>query len=203
MHAAAAERPVIDASQRHNGVATASDDAELVNAARQGDRAAFARLHQRYAPIVHGLLLGRVSHHDADDLMQQVFLTAMNKVRNIRQPQSFGPWVAALARNMETSFFRSQRVRKAHAETLKQANRAANATEVGACEEATRVLDCIRELPEAYRDALMLRLVEGLTGPQIAESLGMTHGSVRVNLHRGMEVLREKLSIKDITGEVQ
>ena len=48
-------------------------------------------------------------------------------------------------------------------------------------------------LSETYRETLILRLVEGMTGPEIAARTGMTHGSVRVNLHRGMEQLRAKL----------
>ena len=51
----------------------------------------------------------------------------------------------------------------------------------------------IRSLPEAYRETLVLRLVEGMTGPEIAERTGLTPASVRVNLHRGMKMLREKL----------
>jgi RNA polymerase sigma-70 factor (ECF subfamily) len=51
----------------------------------------------------------------------------------------------------------------------------------------------LRSLPEAYRETLTMRLVEGLTGPEIAEATGLTAGSVRVNLCRGMELLRELL----------
>jgi len=49
-------------------------------------------------------------------------------------------------------------------------------------------------LPETYRETLILRLVEGMTGPEIATRTGLTHGSVRVNLHRGMQQLRAKLN---------
>ena len=59
--------------------------------------------------------------------------------------------------------------------------------------EARRALEAIRALPEAYREPLVLRLVEGMTGPEIAERTGLTPGSVRVNLHRGMKLLRERL----------
>ena len=59
-----------------------------------------------------------------------------------------------------------------------------------------QVLALIRGLPESYRETLILRLVEGLTGPQIAERIGMTHGSVRVNLSRGMAQLRPLLAKK-------
>ena len=54
-------------------------------------------------------------------------------------------------------------------------------------------LALIRTLPEAYRETLVLRLSEGLTGPEIAQRTGLTPASVRVNLHRGMKLLREKL----------
>jgi hypothetical protein len=56
------------------------------------------------------------------------------------------------------------------------------------------ILSFVRSLPDAYRETLILRLVEGMTGPEIAARTGLTPGSVRVNLHRGMQQLREKLS---------
>jgi RNA polymerase sigma-70 factor (ECF subfamily) len=58
---------------------------------------------------------------------------------------------------------------------------------------ATEILELIRSLPEAYRETLILRLVEGMTGPEIATRTGLTAASVRVNLHRGMKLLRERL----------
>ena len=61
----------------------------------------------------------------------------------------------------------------------------------------SEILDAIRALPDAYRETLILRLVEGMTGPEIAARTGLTHGSVRVNLHRGMQQLRAKLETQD------
>src|SRR5215468_7989697 len=63
--------------------------------------------------------------------------------------------------------------------------------------EATEILEIIRGLPEAYRETLVLRLVEGMTGPEIAARTGLTAASVRVNLHRGMKMLREKLGFME------
>ena len=53
------------------------------------------------------------------------------------------------------------------------------------------MLEMIRGLPEAYRETLIMRLVEGMTGPEIAKLTGLTPDSVRVNLCRGMKMLRE------------
>ena len=62
--------------------------------------------------------------------------------------------------------------------------------------EAYEVLEVIRGLPEAYSETLIMRLVEGMTGPEIAERTGLTPGSVRVNLHRGMKLLRQQLGVE-------
>jgi RNA polymerase sigma-70 factor (ECF subfamily) len=60
---------------------------------------------------------------------------------------------------------------------------------------AKEVLDFIRQLPDAYRETLVLRFVEGMTGPEIAVRTGLTPASVRVNLHRGMKLLRAKMGV--------
>ena len=62
---------------------------------------------------------------------------------------------------------------------------------------AAEILELIRNLPEAYRETLVLRLVEGMTGPEIASRTGLTAASVRVNLHRGMKLLREQLGFTE------
>ena len=59
--------------------------------------------------------------------------------------------------------------------------------------EARAILDVIRSLPDAYRETLVLRLVEGMSGQEIADRTGLTPASVRVNLHRGMKLLRARL----------
>jgi RNA polymerase sigma-70 factor (ECF subfamily) len=167
--------------------AHASEDAHLVGAARQGDQGAFARLYDRYARVVHGLILARVPRADVDDLVQDVFLAAWNRLDALRDPAAFGGWLATIARNRAIDFHRHDHD---HVE-LPADLPARDATHAQA--EARVILVIIRSLPEAYRETLVLRLVEGLTGPEIAERTGLTAPSVRVNLHRGMKLLRERL----------
>ena len=165
----------------------ASEDAVLVRRAGTGDAAAFARLYERYVRMVHGLLLARVSRADVDDLVQDVFLTAWRRLDRLRDPAAFGGWIATITRNRATDFHR----RTAGTEELPDHLESADAP--AARVEALAVLETIRTLPDAYRETLVLRLVEGMTGPEIAERTGLTAASVRVNLHRGMKLLREKL----------
>jgi RNA polymerase sigma-70 factor (ECF subfamily) len=164
----------------------AGAEAGLVEAARAGDRAAFGRLYDRYARVVHGLLLARVPRTEVDDLVQDVFLRAMGQLHSLRDNAYFAGWLCAIARNRANDFYRRLRPADELPEALPGASRADEA-------EARAALEAIRALPEAYRETLILRLVEGLTGQEIADRTGLTPGSVRVNLHRGMKLLREKL----------
>jgi len=170
-----------------------SEDASLVAAAQRGDRSAFGVLYQRYARMVHGVLLARVPIDDVDDLVQDVFLIALKRLATLREPGSFGPWLAAITRNRANDHYR----RYVPQEQLDE-DRAAGTPggDPGTHSvTATEILGIVRTLPEAYRETLILRLVEQMSGPEIAARTGLTAGSVRVNLHRGMLQLRAKLSL--------
>lgn len=159
----------------------------LVAAAAEGDRAAFGELYARYARMVHGILLARVPPGDAEDLVQDVFLSAMKHLRRLRTAAAFRGWLAAIARNRAIEYYRQARRR---ASPRRDSVEPAAA---GGAAGALEILDSIRGLPEAYRETLILRLVEGMTGPEIARLTGLTADSVRVNLCRGMRMLRELL----------
>lgn len=166
-----------------------AEDPGLVRAAAAGDRAAFGELYLRYARMVYGILLGRVPPDEAEDMVQDVFISAMRQLAGLRTAASFPGWLAAIARNRAMDYFRGSRERVPLDEALPGRQPAAK----DAVEDAFLVLDAVRRLPEAYRETLILRLVEGMTGPEIALRTGLTPESVRVNLCRGMKMLRELL----------
>jgi len=149
--------------------------------------------------MVHGVLLAKVPVDEVDDLVQDVFLLALRRLSTLREVGSFGAWLAAIARNRANDFHR----RSVPVDQLEE-DASENDTEpANLCADhhgpAAAILDAIRALPDAYRETLILRLVEGMTGPEIAARTGLTHGSVRVNLHRGMQQLRAKLSANPST----
>jgi RNA polymerase sigma-70 factor, ECF subfamily len=162
-----------------------SQDAQAVRAARGGDRAAFGELYERYVRMVHGVLLAHVPYAEVDDLLQDVFLIALRRLDSLREPAAFAGWLLAIARNRANDFHRRPRAAKELQDTASSGDRDE--------QEARAALAAIQSLPEAYRETLTLRLLEGMTGPEIAARTGLTPGSVRVNLHRGMNQLREKL----------
>jgi len=157
----------------------------LVRDVLAGETDQYARLYDMYAPLVHGVLLARVPRHEVDDLVQDIFLHALRKLHTLREAKSFGPWIAMIARNRAMDHHRSSR------ETVEVTEQIAVAKTPN--KSAGEVLDLIRGLPEAYRETLVLRFVEGMTGPEIASRTGLTPGSVRVNLHRGVKLLRARM----------
>src|SRR5215467_9302968 len=165
-----------------------SEEDRLIRAAAEGDRGAFGELYSRYARMVHGILLARVPAGDAEDLVQDVFMSAMKQLRVLRTAAAFRGWLGAIARNRAIDYFREAR----HRTQLDEQTERVQGTG-GGNGEAFVILDLIRTLPEAYRETLILRLVEGMTGPEIAARTGLTPESVRVNLCRGMKMLRELL----------
>ena len=165
-----------------------TDEAALVRAARAGDRAAFGALYQKFARMVHGILVAHVAYGDVEDLMQDVFVRALEQLSALRETGAFGGWLAAIARRAAFDHYR----KRPPADEL-PAQIAGGPRPDG---EAFEVLGTIQSLPESYRETLVLRLVEGMTGPEISARTGITPDSVRVNLCRGMKLLRERLERK-------
>jgi RNA polymerase sigma-70 factor, ECF subfamily len=164
---------------------------ELVEDAVSGNTDAFHLLYRRFSAAVHGVLLARVPPQDAEDLVQEVFLEGWQKLSGLREPNAFGGWICTIARRKGLDWLRARPPAVPLPADLPGSERP------GASAEARLALEALARLPEAYRETLALRLVEGLSGPEIAVVTGLTPGSVRVNLHRGLRMLREELGVAD------
>jgi RNA polymerase sigma-70 factor (ECF subfamily) len=164
-------------------------DVTFVRAAQQGDTEAFGQLYKRYARMVHGILLGRVRHVEVEDLVQEVFLRALPRVRELRDTSRFGSWLDSIARNLATDYYRRSQARPERPHEASDPDDQPAKLNVSSNREAAEILDCIRNLPEAYRETLILRLVEGMTGPEIAAKTGLSPGSVPALLSGDHETL--------------
>ena len=164
-------------------------EARLVERVCEGDEEAFNEIYKIFAPLVHGVVLARVPRDEAADIVQEVFLAAYKNLHTLRDKNAVGAWLAMIARNRATEFYRQAKPTEELPEELKGKDDSKT--------EAREILTAIRALPETYKETLILRLVEGLSGQEIAERCGLTPESVRVNLHRGMKLLRRKLGIAE------
>src|SRR5260370_40546531 len=140
-------------------VAKSCADDSLVSAARDGDRAAFGRLYDRYARTVHGILLARVPPREVDDLVQEVFLSALRQLHALRDISRFGAWLATITRNRANDYFRRTipdgKLPEPVSENQAECRTSNNATE----QDAAMILAVDRALTEPYREPLIQRLV--------------------------------------------
>ena len=177
------------ATQIATGAQPEQDDATAqVRAAQAGDRQAFARLYRSHARTVHGILLSRMPRSELGDAMQEVFAVALGKLGSLRDPARFVPWLASIARNHARDWAR-RRSQAGPACELSGAEPAASRE----LDDALLALDALEVLGDDERELMVLRFVAGMTGPEIAAAIGMTPGSVRVKLHRGVTKLRRRL----------
>ncbi len=151
-----------------SGVKSHAADSALVQSARDGNRTAFGELYERYKRMVHGILPAHVPYCEAEDLMQTVFVQALQRLPQLRELESFGRWLAAIARNLASDHHR-QRRNLVDIDKLKRAD-----SGLARSGESQAALEAIRPLPEAYRETLMLRLAERMTGPEIAARTSLT-----------------------------
>lgn len=172
------------------------DDAALVDRARNGDRAAFESLYHRHRNRVYALVW-RLCGGDsslAEDLLQDAFVRAWQKLDSFRGESRFGTWLHRLSANVALSD-RRIRVRRLERETALDgvAERTATGEKDVYAGERMDLEQAIAGLPERARTVLILYDIEGYRHAEIAEIAGMAVGSSKAQLHRARKLVREEL----------
>jgi RNA polymerase sigma-70 factor, ECF subfamily len=190
-------------------------DEELVDRARAGDRGALDLLVERHSPRVYGVALRLVGDREAaEEVLQDTFLHVIERLDTFRGEARFSTWLFRIATNAALARRRTRRREEAvsleaclptYDETGRMARldldygRAARAEEVlERAELAGKAREALAGLPEAYRDAFVLRDLEELSTAETAEVLGVGVDVVRQRVHRARLMLRGYLG--RITG---
>jgi RNA polymerase sigma-70 factor (ECF subfamily) len=188
---------------------TETDEA-LVLASQAGDRTAFEQLVRRTARLVHArLYLATGQSRDAEDLSQETFLVAWRSIKQVTDPSGFRSWLLSIARTVTIDATRREGRKKRtgmrmSADVIGQIPaQSPSPPEVVVGEESRqKVLALLRGLPEEYRLPLMLRYLSDHDYETIGRQLGLTNGSLRGLLNRGMTLLRERAAKAGLTSPV-
>ncbi|HEY1376284.1 MAG TPA: RNA polymerase sigma factor [Gemmataceae bacterium] len=181
-------------------------DTALVLRAQAGDRAAFEELVRRSSRLVFArLYLETGCAHRAEDLLQETMLAAYRSLPRLAGPAGFRPWLLTIAHNALVDAARRDGRRKRSPPavvSLGDVPAPGPAPDEAAhrAEARQRVLAALRSLPEDYRLPLALRYLTGADYDAIGEQLGLTNGSLRGLLHRGLKLLRDRLP-PELAGE--
>jgi RNA polymerase sigma-70 factor (ECF subfamily) len=167
-------------------------EAALVRRASAGDEAAFERLYRIHVARIHTLVRRIADPGVADDLTQDVFIRAWNKLAQFRGESAFGTWLYRLAINVILSRRRSERSRPEWIETEPEVIEAVGAR--GTPEGMAMDLEqAIAKLPLGSRQVFILHDVEGWTHEEIAAALGTVPGTSKSQLSRARAALRRML----------
>jgi RNA polymerase sigma-70 factor, ECF subfamily len=177
------------------GTQPAVDDGELVRLALDGEEEAFGRLVERYRRAAFAVALSVTGHREnAEDVAQEAFLVALERLEDCRKPERFAGWLMTIVRNRARNLIRRESLRDAErlVDTVPSKGRGpAGVTEIVRLRE--RLEKALLELTEVQREVVLLHDLEGWKHREIAERLNLPAGTVRSHLHFARKALREGL----------
>jgi len=177
----------------------AGSDRDLVKEALRGRTIAFEALVRRHLRPAYAVALARTgSPHDAEDVCQDAFIAALERLATLRDPDRFEAWLLEIVRNRSLNLLRSRRVRSEEPIDEALARGGGPNPERDAERAALRddLLTALAALDETRREVTLLHDVEGWRHAEIADRLGMPEGTVRYHLHEARKALRERLAAR-------
>lgn len=175
-----------------------AEEREAIEACQRGEREAFDRLVERYQRDVYRLCYRYVNnHHDANDLVQDVFIKAYRAIGRFRGDSSFSTWLYRIAVNTCLNFRALRRPPTAPVDEGVADARADALSDIVREERARRVREAVSGLPEKQRATLILKIYHDLTHEEVAGILGSSVGTVKANLFHALGNLRKRMGVTE------
>ena len=176
------------------------EDLALAERCRAGDVEAFETLYREHSSRLFGLTVRMLgSRTDAEDMLQDIFLTAHRKLQSYRGDARLGTWLFRLATNLCLDHLRSKAARMSHATSSLDADNAAEqaSPSPGAVLGTVQHIDlerAVAKLPPGCRSAFLLHDVEGFEHREVASMLGISEGTSKSQVHKARLKLRKSLA---------
>jgi RNA polymerase sigma-70 factor (ECF subfamily) len=177
------------------GIGVDTGERELLARVQQGETDAFDALVRRHLPRAR-IVARRLMQDpdDADDLVQDAFLRALEKIRTFDLNRAFGPWFTRLLVNLGLDLRRKRAIRRTEShdpETLEGGSAPDRETERAEFNRSLR--EALQALPDRQRMVVTLYEIDGLTTEEVAGMLNVSQVTVRWHLHQARRALREAL----------
>ncbi len=173
---------------------------KLVQLAQKGREEAFSKLFNYFYPKISRYILFRVNDEDAEDLIAEVFLKVVDKIKKYHKTPkgTFSAWIFRIAHNVVIDFYRKQ---KEHFQLVNPEtgeiqfdipDKELNPEEsVLQAEEHQKIREILRKLPDPHREVLELKFLEEFSNSEISEIIGKSEGNIRVIQLRALRELRK------------
>lgn len=174
---------------------------ELIHSARKGNQQSMYRLYKLYVQAMYNTCIRMVnSQFDAEDIIQETFVSAFKNLDKFRGESSFGSWLKRIVINKSISFLRKQKFEFTDSDRLSKIqneSEESNFPEI----DPVKIHEAIKQLPEKARVVTNLYLLEGYRHKEIAEILKITESTSKSQYQRARLLLKEKLT-KEIEYEI-
>ena len=167
-------------------------DAELVAQALRGGERAFEGLVRRHVDAAHAVALRLVGDaSDAEDVVQDGFIRALERLEDCRDPSRFKAWLLTIIRNHAHNVRKREKLRRGESLNGVHASGAPSPLiDAERTETRERIVEAMTELTDLQRTVFELHDVEGWKHDEIGAELGITSGASRFNLHAARKKLR-------------
>lgn len=183
------------------------EDIRLFQAAMRSDPDAVRQVWERHRRWVAALLLAyKPRDADLEDLLQEVAMTFVRRIGELREAEALKPWLRSVAINTARLSGRKRSVARRHGEQLRlvteQGQERPGGPDVALAqqEEARRLLELALTLPEGYREPLLLRCMQGMSYREIGRIMGLPESTVETRIARGRRMLRQLASAQESIG---
>lgn len=170
---------------------------DLIARCRTGDRDAYFRIYKLYARSMYNVsyrITGR--EEDAEDALQEAFISAFNNLGRYRGDATFGAWLKRIVVNKSINVLKKRRHELIPEDEQWDVAEEEQVPEYREGLTVDRVKRAIEELPDGYRTVLSLYLLEGYDHQEIAEIMAISESTSKSQLNRAKTKLREKLTIR-------
>jgi RNA polymerase sigma-70 factor (ECF subfamily) len=186
-------------------IAGRTAEASLIERCRRGELGAFEEIYRVHAGKLYGLILRMVGNPaDAEDLLQEVFLSAHRKLEGFRGESALGTWLYRLATNQCLDYLRSRAAKAGQVtDGIDDEPGVPDAGSRAIAEQTVAKMDlerAVAQLPAGCRAAFLLHDVEGLEHREVADALGIAEGTSKSQVHKARLRLRALLSGTARTG---
>lgn len=169
------------------------EDKELVKKSLGGDRQAFTQLFHKYQKMVHAMAFRFVGPRlELEDILQETFLRAYKQLPSLKVPEQFGTWLGSICKNVAQEYKRTEKTSWVSVEEFKEEIRFQSENDLNETQRV-ELFQKVAELPEIFREVVLLKYVDNLSYQEIALLLNITPATVNARLFKAKVLLKQKL----------
>jgi RNA polymerase sigma-70 factor (ECF subfamily) len=175
-----------------------TSDEHLIHLFVQGNQQAFESLYERHIKSVYNRVRYVVTETDVEDVTQEVFFAALQSLHTFRGEARFSTWLRTLTNHKVAEYYRKRsRKKEAMQIDLDHAERRSDQSSASQLEDRITLRRALINLPEQYREVILLRFAEGMQFNEIAGLLEQNPEATKSLFRRAMTALRNNLDVKD------